>query len=180
MDTVKNGLTKILYPFVEACSPEAISNKQLGVNPLLVHLVKPGSTSDNPSSTTTQAHHRKQISDLFHALSAVLPKINALVNAESVAMSDTIIIQTVYIAIGPFFVVEPGAEHDSSSKSGGSKKDKDKDSILNKTLGKTAMRALRLDALSLVRSVSMVFIHANVPDLLAHRSSPIMTTRGHG
>jgi cohesin loading factor subunit SCC2 len=147
-------LTKILYPFVEACSPDALTNKLLGVNPLLAHIIKGAPASSNVE--TSPAHHRQKVLELFQALSGVLPKINALVNAESVAMSDSIIIQTVYIAIGPFFVVEPGAEHDSSSRSGGSKKEKEreKDSILNKTLGKSAMRGLRLDALSLIRSVS--------------------------
>ncbi|KAF6755969.1 protein rad9 [Ephemerocybe angulata] len=155
LNTIKSRLTKILYPFVEACSPEAVSNKLLGVHPLLVHIVKSNGkavASYGSSSTTSQGYHRQQISDLFQALSAVLPKINALVNAESVAMSDSIIIQTVYIAIGPFFVVESGAEHESSGRAS-SKKDKEKDSIVNKTLGKSAMRGLRLDALSLIRSI---------------------------
>lgn len=134
---------------MEACSPEAINNKLLGVNPLLVHMIK--------GQSVASIEHRQQMLELFQALSGVLPKINSLVSAASVAMSDSIIIQTVYIAIGPFFVVEPGAEHDSSSRSGGSRKDREreKDSILNKTLGKSAMRGLRLDALSLIRSVSV-------------------------
>lgn len=93
------------------------------------------------------------MSELFQALSAVLPRLNALINAESVAMSDSIIIQTVYVAIGPFFVIDHGVENESSGRAN-SKKDKDKDGVLVKTLGKNAMRGLRLDALSLIRSVS--------------------------
>lgn len=68
-----------------------------------------------------------------------------LINAESVAMSDSIIIQAVYIAIGPFFVVDAGGDVDNKGK---------KESVVIKTLGKSAMRGLRLDALSLIRSVS--------------------------
>ena len=64
-------------------------------------------------------------------------------------MSDSIIIQAVYIAIGPFFVVESGV--DDGLK--GAKKEKE--NVVNRTLGKSAMRALRLDALSLIRSVSV-------------------------
>ncbi|KAJ3525731.1 hypothetical protein NMY22_g10453 [Coprinellus aureogranulatus] len=143
LNTIKNRLTKILYPFVEACSPEAVNNKFLGVNPLLAHVIKSGSS----------AEHRQQMFELFQALSGVLSKINSLVNAESVAMSDSIIIQTVYIAIGPFFVVEPGTENDSSSKSGRKEKERERDSILYKTLGKTPMKILRLEALSLIRSI---------------------------
>lgn len=62
-------------------------------------------------------------------------------------MSDTIIISGVYIAIGPFFIADGG---DSGSAG---KKDKE-GGVVGKTLGKSAMRALRLDALSLIRSVS--------------------------
>lgn len=83
--------------------------------------------------------------ELFQALSAVIPRINNLINAETVAMSDSIIIQAVYIAIGPFFVVDSGGETDAKGK---------KESIIIKTLGKSAMRGLRLDALTLIRSVS--------------------------
>lgn len=59
-------------------------------------------------------------------------------------MSDSIIIQVVYIAIGPFFVVDGGGDGDGKGK---------KDNLVIKTLGKSAMRGLRLDALSLIRSV---------------------------
>lgn len=59
-------------------------------------------------------------------------------------MSDSIIIQAVYIAIGPFFVVDSG-EGDTKGK---------KDSVVLNTFGKSAMRGLRLDALALIRSVS--------------------------
>lgn len=84
------------------------------------------------------------------ALSAVIPRVNDLVNAEAVSMSDSIIIQAVYIAIGPFFVADAGVEGDGKGK------DK-KENVVIKTLGKSAMRGLRLDALSLIRSVSCVF-----------------------
>lgn len=60
-------------------------------------------------------------------------------------MSDAIIIQTVYIAIGPFFIVESGADGDTKGK---------KQNVVLSTLGSSAMRGLRLDALSLIRNVS--------------------------
>lgn len=63
-------------------------------------------------------------------------------------MSDSIIIQAVYIAIGPFFVVDAGGDSDAKAK---------KDNVVIKTLGKSAMRGLRLDALSLIRSVFAFF-----------------------
>lgn len=60
------------------------------------------------------------------------------------AMSESIIIQAVYIAIGPFFVTE-GSESEGKGK---------KDLAVLHTLGNSAMRGLRLDALALMRSVS--------------------------
>jgi cohesin loading factor subunit SCC2 len=61
-------------------------------------------------------------------------------------MSDTIIIQAVYIAIGPFFVVEPAMSDSYKLK---------KENVVLSTLGKSALRGLRLDALSLIRNVSL-------------------------
>ncbi|KAJ3516976.1 hypothetical protein NLJ89_g794 [Agrocybe chaxingu] len=133
LNTIKNQLTKILYPFVETSAEVNTSPHQ---NPLIHGIVK-----DNTSLSST---HRRQMADLFQALAAVMPKVNNLVNAESVAMSDTIIISAVYIAIGPFFVVEAGGDVDTKGK---------KENVINKILGKSAMRGLRLDALSLIRSI---------------------------
>lgn len=97
-------------------------------------------------NSSTASDHRKQFNELFQALTSVLPRVNNLVNVESVAMSDAIIISAVYIAIGPFFVVESG--------DGEGKGKKEKDNIVLRTFGKSAMRGLRLDALALIRSVS--------------------------
>ena len=72
-------------------------------------------------------------------------------------MSDTIIIQAVYIAIGPFFVVESGegSHGGDAEKEKGKRRDKgDKENVVIRTFGKSAMRGLRLDALSLIRTVS--------------------------
>jgi cohesin loading factor subunit SCC2 len=125
MSAVKNQLTKVIYPFVEAAA---------GATPgsaLLQHVVRTGSD-------------RQVLNETFKSLSALLPRLSNLVNAEAVAMSDSIIIQAVYIAIGPFFVIDSGEE-------GGKK---EKENAVIHTFGKSAMRGLRLDALSLIRAVS--------------------------
>lgn len=81
-------------------------------------------------------------------------------------MSDSIIIQAVYIAIGPFFVVDAGGDESTKGK---------KDNVVLKTLGTSAMRGLRLDALSLIRSVSYFGLHFIRPiDFILSRSSLIM------
>lgn len=88
-------------------------------------------------------------------------------------MSDSIIIQVVYIAIGPFFVVDAGGDGDGKGK---------KDNLVIKTLGKSAMRGLRLDALSLIRSVRFficrIFKISHV--IFLGRFLLIMKIRGHG
>ena len=131
LGTVKNQLTKIVYPFVEA---SADSGNRM--NTLLAHLVDASSARSRP--------HRHQLNEIFHTLSSVLPRINNLVCAGTVAMSDSIIIQAVYIAIGPFFINDPRADSDTKGK---------KDNVVLSTLGKSSMRGLRLDALSLIRNV---------------------------
>lgn len=136
-NAVKNQLTKIIYPFVETSSGTAFEVG--GSNPLLRFVVK--------DTSSMASGHRKQLSELFQALASVLPRINNLVNAETVAMSDAIIISAVYIAIGPFFVVESGEGEGAK----GSKKEKD--NVVLRTFGKSAMRGLRLDALALIRSI---------------------------
>ena len=76
-------------------------------------------------------------------------------------MSDTIIIQAVYIAIGPFFVIESGQAGGYGDGDGdkGRKKDKgSKENVVIRMFGKSAMRGLRLDALSLIRTVSSILV----------------------
>jgi len=121
LGAVKNQLERIVYPFVESSDTST----------LLLHVSK------------HEKAHRAQIAEVFQVLASVLPRINNLVCADTIAMSDSIIIQGVYIAIGPFFVAEAGAS-DSKGK---------KESFVVNTLGQTAMRGLRLEALSLIRSV---------------------------
>ena len=85
------------------------------------------------------------IAEIFHALVSVLPRVDRLVGRSDLAMSDSITIQSVYIAIGPFFVVEPVAEGRGT---------KSKDLVLSALGGATSLKGLRLSALSLLRSVS--------------------------
>ncbi|KAF5374102.1 hypothetical protein D9615_008832 [Tricholomella constricta] len=149
LSTIKNQLTKLVYPFVEASAelgPNSTASSSItsSISPLLHHLIL-------HASPTAQAY-RRQLSETFQALSAVLPRVNSLINAESVAMSDAIIIQAVYIAIGPFFVVE-SVGGDGETAAGSRKKGGEAGSVILKTFGKSAMRGLRLDALALIRSI---------------------------
>jgi cohesin loading factor subunit SCC2 len=127
---VKDQLSKIVYPFVEAAT-----DLYGQVPPIL-------RTMAQTSSLETQAH-RSLIAEIFQILSAVIPRINSLICAEFISLSDVIIIQAVYIAIGPFFIMEPAAPDGKGKKT----------NIVHNTLGNGAMKGLRLDALTLIRSV---------------------------
>ena len=87
---------------------------------------------------------RRAISEIFQTLVSIFPRIDRLVGRSGFTMSESITIQSVFIAIGPFFVVEPATDG-----RGG------KSSVVISTLGGAAsLRGLRLSALSLIRSVS--------------------------
>ncbi|KAF7297577.1 Sister chromatid cohesion protein [Mycena kentingensis (nom. inval.)] len=126
LNAVKNQLEKVIYPFIEASA---------GVTP----------GSQLLQYTLRASEHRQVLGDTYRAITATLPRLSALVNTETVAMSDSIIISAVYIAIGPFFVVDTGEE-------AATKKERESNPVI-KTFGSTAMRALRLDALSLIRVI---------------------------
>lgn len=129
LNIIKNHLDRIIYPFVESSTESS--------NALLNHVTK-----DNSSLAKT---HRSQITDLSILIFATLPKINKMVHTDVMTMSDGIVIQTVYIAIGPFFLAEVEPERGSKGK---------KESLVQSTIGATALRGLRLDSISLLRSVS--------------------------
>ena len=91
---------------------------------------------------------RDLIKEIFQTVTSVLPRINTLLSAESMSMTDGIIIPAVYVSIGPFFVIDTLGEPDAKTK---------RDPVcatLANVLGANAMRGLRLQALALVRSVS--------------------------
>ena len=136
---MKNLLAKVVYPFVE--SPSA-DTREIPI--LLQHVVNKQAGKNVQLFDVTS--HRGLVKELFQALSSAIPRVTGLIGADVVSMSDTIIIQAVYIAIGPFFVVEVDG--------GDAKGKKDGSSLIQSVLGSSAMRGLRLDALSLVRSVS--------------------------
>ncbi len=162
--TVKNHLTKILYPFVEA----SLADTQL--NPLLREVIQ--------QVASPGCILRFLLSEIFQAVSSILPRINDLICADSMAMSEGIIIQAVYIAIGPFFVVESEGE-------GKGKKATAASNVIA-MLGGSAMRGLRLDALSLIRSVSFKLLWCPIDGTTTNastqcdRSSRTTRTSGPG
>ncbi|TRM61170.1 hypothetical protein BD626DRAFT_502962 [Schizophyllum amplum] len=140
LDAIKNHLTKIVYPFIEGIASPGYSTV-----PAVQALVK---------ATSRTASHRERITELYAAISASLPRINGLLNTESLAMSDKVIIQTVYLAVEPFFVVDGGNDGKApKTEAKAERKAKSKSNDVLKTFGPSSMRGLRLEALSLLRTV---------------------------
>ncbi|KAG8956027.1 Sister chromatid cohesion protein 2 [Tulasnella sp. 424] len=132
MTAIKNQFSKIIFPFASAQSD---IHGQVSV--ILWHLI----TQDDPETRVC----RSLVGEIFHSLCAVLPRINSLVTRTDLAMSDSIIIQAVYISLGPFFNIDFGVDPKSS---------KEKTSFAVIALGgSAALRALRLSSLSLIRSI---------------------------
>ncbi|KAG8907886.1 Sister chromatid cohesion protein 2 [Tulasnella sp. 403] len=131
--TIKNQFTKVVFPFAEVSS-----DVHGQASAILVYIVR---ENDELSQQC-----RGLVAEIFQSLSAVLPRINALISRTDLSMSESIIIQAVYIAIGPFFAVEFGADSKTSSK--------DKGALVLVCLGgAAALGGLRLSALSLIRSI---------------------------
>ena len=121
------------------------------------------------NSAETQ-EHRGLIAEIFQILSSVIPKINSLICAEFISLSDVIIIQAVYIAIGPFFIMEPTAP-DSKGK---------KTNVVHNTLGNSAMKGLRLDTLTLIRSVGLKYPMPEITEEHCKRFLPSTKNNGRG
>ncbi|ELU38190.1 proline-rich protein Rad9 [Rhizoctonia solani AG-1 IA] len=118
---VKSQLSSIIYPYVET-------------------------SSDVHGTSDLAVQHRKLLGDIFQTLNAVLPRITALANH---GISETMVIQAVFIGIGPFFVVEVVSERASKAD----KKNGNRIQVLDVLGGPTSMRGLRLTALGLVRAL---------------------------
>jgi cohesin loading factor subunit SCC2 len=162
LTTLKNLLSKIIYPFVEASSASSASPI-----PILEFLMR----STKSPLERERENQKRLLSDVFHTSMNTFPLLTALLAASSlssgssVKMSDGIVIQAVYIAIDPFFIeggdsgssisaALPTSWNDAHATKGRGKKDKSGDGgVLAKVFGGTSMRGLRLVALSLLRSV---------------------------
>ncbi|KAF9068643.1 hypothetical protein BDP27DRAFT_1327053 [Rhodocollybia butyracea] len=142
-NVVKSALEGEVYPFVEACS---------GIGSGLLMYISP-----SISAKTEACKHL--LGEIFTAVSAILPRISALVGGAN-AGGDS----AVYVGIGPFFISsDEGSQmvHDDwdgeekgKSKAKGKVKKRQGGGLLATTFGKSAMRGLRMDALGLIRSVN--------------------------
>jgi cohesin loading factor subunit SCC2 len=74
------------------------------------------------------------------SLMSALPRLTHLISRADLALSDSLVIQTVYTAVGPFFVVEPAVKRGKAIGGG--------------EAGLAVMKGLRMEALGCLRGVS--------------------------
>ena len=116
------------------------------------------STFSLVNRTITNHHlYRDRIAEVYTSISASIPRINTLLTTASLAMSDKVIIQTAYLAVEPFFVADSSTDGKSTAREAktprktGKGKAKEEDPM--KSFGPSSMKGLRLEALTLLRTV---------------------------
>ncbi|KAK0544336.1 Sister chromatid cohesion protein 2 [Tilletia horrida] len=172
LNALKIAVTDTIVPFVEGCAdPKTASNFPL-LQHFLVNLVpaplKKGRGRAKKAkiaeftATTAITACGNQITSVFVRTYAALGALHALFNETSIQLSESVLISSVYIALGPFFALEPD-EQDAGTKSkvAGTVKDQKSASkagngartAIDAVGGALAMRSLRLPALLLLRVI---------------------------
>lgn len=176
-EAVKTCLEKIILPFIEACSGSSAT----APHPLLVALIdvlapqkarkkKAAAATAEESTSSTAIICRNTLSDLFAHLCSALFFVQRMVRMPSIALSDSIVISAVYLALGPFFVLEPEATSGSASSETAKAAARGR-SALASLGGANSMKTLRLPALNLLRS-----IFAKAPDQRQWMIEEILTS----
>lgn len=156
----KQLLSTIVYPYVEALgdysssSTFTFSHMSSPALTLLCHLrpaVNFPILTDliATAASKTSVALLRPLADLFQTLILVLPHLEELVGSPAVGMSDDIVIQIVYISIGPFFIADPSVGGRAKAPKG-----KAADAAIGVLGGKSGLRGLRMAALGLLRTVS--------------------------
>ncbi|KAJ9475705.1 Sister chromatid cohesion protein 2 [Pseudozyma hubeiensis] len=176
-EAVKACLDKVLLPFIEACSGSAAT----APHPHLVSLIdvlspqkarkkKAAAANGDEATSSIGIICRNTLSDLFAHLCSALYFVQRMVRMPSIALSDSIIISAVYIALGPFFVLEPESAGGGASSENAKAAARGRSALLSLG-GANSMKTLRLPALNLLRS-----IFAKAPDQRQWMIEEILTS----
>ncbi|KAJ1021124.1 hypothetical protein NDA16_003910 [Ustilago loliicola] len=176
-EAVKTCLEKVILPFIEACSGSSAT----APHPVLVALIdvlapqkarkkKAAVAAAEESTSSTAIICRNTLSDLFSHLCSALFFVQRMVRMPCIALSDSIVISAVYLALGPFFVLEPEAASGGASSETAKAAARGR-SALASLGGANSMKTLRLPALNLLRS-----IFAKAPDQRQWMIEEILTS----
>ncbi|KIR30957.1 cohesin loading factor subunit SCC2 [Cryptococcus deuterogattii LA55] len=127
---VKEQLAQVIVPILQGMAGEKIASSTLAhvVQGELANFEK-----EKLSMPLSPYFHNVTISAIAQSICSTLPRLTSMVSRESFAFSESLIIQIVYLAKEPLFVVDPGAKKKSEKE------------------GMAIVKTLRMEALSLLR-----------------------------
>ncbi|KAK0533447.1 Sister chromatid cohesion protein 2 [Tilletia horrida] len=165
LDALKLAVNETILPFVEGCADLKTTSTQPLLRHFLQNLIpaplkkKRGRPSKSKitdaKSITAITGCGNQVTSVFVRTYAALGALHSLVNVASVQLSESVIISVIYVALGPFFAIEP-EEVGAKGKGQGLKEKKaggNARTAIDAVGGASAMRSLRLPALHLLRSI---------------------------
>jgi cohesin loading factor subunit SCC2 len=146
--TVRAQMTTVLFPVIEGLAGESTSKiHSLADTPeirsnFLAWLVtdEAATAAKAKAKRHTASFSNGSIASIAHFTSAAVPHITGLINKPSVTFGDQLIINAVFLAIGPIFVHEPSTARRGKAKTSG-------------TATWALMKTLRTDALGCLRVV---------------------------
>ncbi len=157
-EAVKSSLDRVVLPFIEACSGGAATAPHPNLAALIDILApqkarkKKGAASTEEATSSIGIICRNSLSDLFAHLCSALFFVHRMVRMPSIALADSIIISAVYLALGPFFVLEPEPASGGGSSEMAKAAARGRSALLS-VGGSNSMKTLRLPALNLLRSI---------------------------
>lgn len=107
------------------------------------------------------------LSAIAQATAAALPRLSSLISRADMSFSDSLVIQTVYLAVAPLFISEPVSRKRESK--GASRK-----------AGWGVMKSMRVEALACLRGVSSWSMRYNDRLKLTVRPLQSTATSGNG
>jgi cohesin loading factor subunit SCC2 len=141
-------MSNIIFPVIEGMagdskSPLDPANPEINSR-YLSHLVQSETSSRSSKAQKSSPFAHPALSSIAQSASAAFQHLSALISRTDLSFSDSLVIQTVYLATAPLFVTEPstarrvGAKDKSGKAEGG------------------VMKSLRIEALGCLRGVSPV------------------------
>ncbi|BEI91569.1 uncharacterized protein CcaverHIS019_0403890 [Cutaneotrichosporon cavernicola] len=133
---VRSQMTTVLFPVIEGLAGERICSN------FLAWLVtdEAAAAAKGKSKKHISSFNNPSVSSIAHFTCAAVPHITGLINKPNMTFGDQLIINAVYLAIGPVFVHEPTTARRGKAKTTG-------------TATWAVMKTLRTDALGCLRVV---------------------------
>ncbi|KAK8844801.1 hypothetical protein IAR55_006651 [Kwoniella newhampshirensis] len=135
--TVKGQMEKVIFPIVEGLAGEKMSSTYLAY--VVEFESRSTSKKDRLPKSVAPYFVNPTLSAIAQSISCALPRLTSLISKPDLAFSDSLVIQTVYLAIGPLFINEPTAKKVTGRQAGAGKE------------GMSVMKSLRMESLGCLR-----------------------------